>query len=564
MILASARQCHPRRWLKSQSPGITAYGVAAMLTLSSIGGASAGDRAQDCAKLQHLKIPASAIGLATAGATVTSALLITGLEAGGPSFEYCRVIGVIAPTRADARTGTPPINFQINLPTNWNGKAVHMGGGGYNGTIVTGLTPVLHILGVPPIRQGYATYGSDSGHTGLLTNADFGANPAALKNFAYEHIKKTHDAALVVTAEKYGRRPTKSYFAGASTGGREGLTAVERYSQDYDGVVINAPAIYFSGMRLIGLRIGAAAYESTAGFVSTAKFDALRAAVLKACDADDGLADGVVSDIASCRAKEASITEAVKCPVGQDSSACLTEAQIKTVRAIADDLVHPYPLAYGVRDYPGYNILQGADFARGLGMGTSPAALSPPQSAENGYMYSQGDAYIRNFVTRERGASSFKIADPGRFLHRLQTLSEMIGAMNPDTAAFQARGGKLLVTHGLADDAVSPNGTIKYYNEQIARFGQEKVDTFFRLYMVPGFGHGFGAFIPSWNGVEVLDKWVAGGQRPDTLTATDVALQTAGRTRPLCVFPKFPRYKGQGAANDASNFECVSGTEERK
>jgi hypothetical protein len=186
------------------------------------------------------------LGLPTDGASVVSAQLVTGLDAGGLRFEYCRVLGAISPPPIAAKTGTPPINFQLNLPTNWNGKAVHMGGGGYNGTIVSGTAPVLHILGVPPLQQGYATFGSDSGHVGLFTNAEFATNEGALRNFAYEHIKKTHDAAIALIEAKYGRAPSKSYFAGASTGGREGLTAIQRYPNDYDGVVINAPAIYFS------------------------------------------------------------------------------------------------------------------------------------------------------------------------------------------------------------------------------------------------------------------------------------------------------------------------------
>jgi len=239
---------------------------------------------------------------------------VTGLDAGGLRFEYCRVLGAISPPPIAAQTGTPPINFQLNLPTNWNGKAVHMGGGGYNGTIVSGTAPVLHILGVPPLQQGYATFGSDSGHVGLFTNAEFATNEGALRNFAYEHIKKTHDAAIALIEAKYGRAPSKSYFAGASTGGREGLTAIQRYPNDYDGVVINAPAIYFSGMRLVGLRIGKTAYGKPGAFVSPSKFNALLASVLKVCDADDGAVDGIVGDVEGCRRKEQPIIDAVRCP----------------------------------------------------------------------------------------------------------------------------------------------------------------------------------------------------------------------------------------------------------
>jgi hypothetical protein len=532
--------------------------VFLLMALSCVAdGASAADRAQDCSKIQGLQIPASAVGLPTNGASVVSAELVTGLDAGGPRFEYCRILGAISPPPVTAKSGTPQINFQLNLPTNWNGKAVHMGGGGYNGTVVTGTAPILHILGAPPLQQGYATFGSDSGHVGLFTNAEFAANEGALLNFAYEHIKKTHDAAIALITTKYGRAPSKTYFAGASTGGREGLTAIQRYPSDYDGVVINAPAIYFSGMRLVGLRVGEAAYGKPGAFVSASKLDALRASVLKVCDADDGATDEIVSDVEGCRRKQQTIINGVRCSAGEDSPNCLTEAQLETVRAISDDLDLPYELAHGMKRYPGYNILQGADFVRGLGLGTSATTADVPTNTEQGYLFAQGEAYVRYFVTGEGSAKEFNAQKPGKYLKRLVELSEMIGAMNPDTSAFQSRGGKLIVTHGLADEAVSSNGSIGYYKEQVQKYGQMRVDAFFRLYMIPGFGHGVGTFIPSWNGVEVLDKWVSQGIAPEKITAIDVNPKSAGRTRPLCAFPTFPRYKGSGSVEDAANFECL-------
>lgn len=523
--------------------------------------ATAADSATECAKLTGMAIPASAIALPTGGAAVLSAQFVQTGETGGPGDSYCRLLGRIAPDAAAAATGTPEINFQLNLPARWNGKALQMGGGGYNGTVVTGTTSVSFTRSTPPLYQGYATYGSDSGHVGLSTSGDFGANAGALRNFAYEHLKKTHDAAFALIEAHYGRRPERSYFGGASTGGREGMTVVQRFPADYDGVIANAPAIYFWGMRLIGVRIGQAAYGPSHGYASTAKFDLLREAVLKACDAQDGATDGMVSDVASCRGRHDEILASLRCkPGANDTAGCLTEPEIGTVRAIEDDLVLPYPLAYGVTRYPGYTLLQGADFARGLGMGSTAARAPVPNSAEHGYLYAQGDAYLRYFVTGDMAtdALEFDLAHPGRYQDRIVELSGLIGAMNPDTTAFQARGGKLIVLQGLADDAVSSNGTEAYYRDQVARYGQEKVDAFFRLYMVPGFGHGRGAFVPAWDAVGALDEWVTKGTAPGVLVGRDTNAATAGRARPLCPYPGYPRRQGEGDMNAASSFACVS------
>jgi feruloyl esterase len=128
--------------------------------------------------------------------------------------------------------------------------------------------------------------------------------------------------------------------------------------------------------------------------------------------------------------------------------------------------------------------------------------------------------------------------------------------MNPDMSAFIARGGRLITMHGLADEVISPNQTIAFYHEIVERYGQDVVDSFMRLYMVPGFQHGSGVFIPAWDELGALDRWVRKGIAPETLIATDIAVATNGRTRPLCRYPGFPRYVGKGSINDASSFRC--------
>jgi feruloyl esterase len=515
--------------------------------------------AVDCADLTGKTVPAASIGLPTGGATVTSAAVVAATDANNTNGEYCKVLGKISPAPA-AAVGTPDINFQLNLPSNWNGKTVHMGGGGYNGTVVTGLTAVSFAPGTAPLSQGYATFGSDSGHTGNSGTADFALNEAAIANFGYEHLKKTKDTAFSIINLRYAKAPVKSYFAGASTGGREGMTAAQRYPQEYDGIIANAPAINFSGVRLQGVKIGQAAY-GPGGFINPAKQRLILKTAIDACDLDDGAADRIVSNVEACRAKSAAILTALTCISGNDEGdTCLSAAQVRTVRAISDDLVLPYQLAYDVNRHQGYNILQGADFSGSLGLGSSPTVQSPPTFATNGYLFSQGDNYLKYFITKNPSLNSlaFDLSNPGGFLPRLVEMSSVVGAMNPDLSGFLARGGKLLVLHGLADEVISPNPTIAYYKAQVAKWGQAAVDTFWRFYTVPGFGHGSGAFVPSWDAMGALDRWVTDGAAPGVLVGTDTNRATLGRSRPLCPYPTYPRYGGSGSIDNASNYACAA------
>ena len=416
--------------------------------LLSAATAQAQDRAQTCATLEGQAVEAADIGLPTGGAVVKSAMLVKGYDVPGLKGEYCRVVAAILPDEAAAATGTSPIQFNLNLPSEWNGKTVHIGGGGYNGTAATGTMGVDHARGTPPLLAGYATFASDSGHTGLSTTADFASNDAALLNFGYEHIKKTRDAAFALIRSHYGRAPDRSYFAGASTGGREGLTAVQRYPEDYDGVYVNAPAIYFSGMRLIGFKLGQQAYGAPENFVSEQQFQTINEVVVEVCDPDDGAADGVISDVAACKAKEEQIVERLACKDQAKDATCLTPGQLNTLRALSEDFVFPYEMAYGVTSYPGYGVLQGVKIGGPLGMGQSAQLSDPINSIDNGYLFAQGIGYLTYFVTRGQpfGPITFDLGNSTEQRERLVELSGIIGAMNPDISAFQRAGGKILFT----------------------------------------------------------------------------------------------------------------------
>jgi len=510
-----------------------------------------------CVQFAGQTIAASEIGLPTRGALVTSAMMVGATQSGNGNGDYCRITGEIRPVRDDA----PDIHFELNLPKRWNGRALQLGGGGYSGEVVSGTDMVPFAPRTTPLSQGYATFGSDSGHVGTSARAEFAVNDEALLNFGYGHLKKTHDVALALITQNYGKPPQRVYFAGGSTGGREGYTVIERFPADYDGVIADAPAINFSGVRLLGVKIGQMAYDVPDGFVPPVKQKLVYRRVLAVCDALDGVADGIVSNVDACHARERQIVASLRCPDGTDQgNECLSAPQIDTLNALNDGLDLPYALANGARVYPGYNVYAGSDFSGMLGLGRSPVRLARPDIIANGYLFAQADAYMKYFVARDPNFETlnFDLAHPDPYEERLVELSQMVGAMNPDLSAFVAHGGRVITLHGLADEVISPNETIAFYRSIVAKFGLEKTDTFMRLYMVPGFQHGNGVFIPSWDALGALDKWVTYGVAPETLVATDIATATNGRSRPLCRFPAFPRYLGKGSVNLATSFRCAT------
>ncbi|MFM0738208.1 tannase/feruloyl esterase family alpha/beta hydrolase [Paraburkholderia xenovorans] len=513
--------------------------------------------AMRCTELAGAVLPPELIAMPSAGVQIESAAMIKATAPGNQQGgEYCRITGRIKALK----TSTPDIRFDLNLPRRWNGRALQIGGGGYNGVVVSGTGVMPFSPDRAPLAQGYATFGDDSGHVGDSSLAVFGLVDEAVTNFGYAHLKKTHDAALALIARAYGRPPQRMYFAGGSTGGREGYTVMQRFPDDYDGVIANSPALNFSGVRLLGVKLGQAEYATPGGYIPPLLLEHVYQRILGVCDRLDGAADGIVSDVAACRGHEAEIIASLRCAGHTPAhDECLTDTQLATLLVMRDGLSLPYKLAWNVTGYSGYNIFQGTHLTGMLGLAHQAERLPAPTFFANGYLFAQGDGYLRYFVAHDAEFDSLKfdVQHPGKYRAQLVALSQTIGAMNPDLTRYIARGGKLITLQGLADEVISPNQTIGYYQALIDRYGSEQVDAFMRLYMVPGFQHGSGVFIPSVDLLGALDNWVTRGVSPETLTATDIAAATNGRSRPLCRYPLFPRYGGKGNLNLASNFVCT-------
>lgn len=549
----------------------SALALAALLLSGLLGGASAAAAdASTCARLLGLRIPANEIGLPSHGAVIAAATAETAPanpSAPEAKIEFCRVLGAVAPVDPKA----PEIAFEVNLPFTWNGKAVQYGGGGFNGVLVTGLAPLRDApLDLPtPLALGYATWGTDSGHENSAQPeiAAFALNDEAFVNFAYAAYKKTHDAALRTLAAFYGRTPKKTYYFGSSEGGREGLTLAQRFPADYDGIVSIAPAINWTGLVVTRNRDGLALQQE--GWLSPAKVTLLRRAVLAACDAMDGLADGIVSRAEACSA--AFDPRKLRCPQGRDAGeGCLSDAQLKAIEALHQPSALGFAAANGITAYPGW-LYGGEDQPEGMIdwiTGREPAtvpAKAPPAQARQWYYSSNAIRYV---VARDAGFDPRGFT-PAAFADRLHAVSTLMDATDPDLNAFRVRGGKLILKENAADFAQSPLAGIEYYKAVVARLGKAEAESFLRLYLTPGANHD-GAGVSGLDGAPIpqrvdllgaLDAWVSDGTAPGNLVQTAQAPAppfAVAAARPLCRYPLYPRYRGQGDPHDAESFLCTS------
>lgn len=537
-------------------------------TLAACGGGSDDARqgllesrgpADGCSALMGKTLAARDIGLPSSGAVVDGAQLIRATDEGNTLGDYCRATGAVKPVDPSA----PDLRFAINMPLTWNQRILQNGGGGYSG-VLPAAAGNISIAGnsASPLSIGYVTYGSDSGHQ--TTGASFASNDEALLNYAHQHIKKTHDVAVRVVDWFYGNdRIEKSYFAGTSTGGREALAAAERYPEDFDAVYSSSPVMFW-GIRMIGLPLGRLVYGAPGAFLPPAKQTLVTQTSLQACDALDGVEDDIVSNIAACQALADDIVARLRCPGGTDTGdTCLSDAQLSVVKLLHDGIELPYTMASGLTRYHGYNILAGTPFAdTAFNLGVSPTLAPTPTFSANaghGYLFAQAVEWLRYFVARDANFDplGLNIFEPGPYQQRIVELSSMVGAYSSDLSAFHKRGGKILLMQGLDDAAVSPAGTIDYHRRLVDKMGAATVNEFVRFYQVPGLGHGNGNFRPTWDVLGALDAWATNGTTPGTLVGTDTAPATAGRTRPMCLYPSWPRYTG-GDANVAASYRCVT------
>ncbi|MFD6285294.1 tannase/feruloyl esterase family alpha/beta hydrolase [Streptomyces sp. NPDC060205] len=540
--------------------GVALAAVAALLATTPNahpGTASSTVAAVRCEALAGTAIPASVISLPTGGGRVKDASEVSETIS-GTSVTYCRVDAALFPADPSA----PDIRMRVALPLEWTRRSMMFGGGGYNGTVpdVRANVPFGLQSVRTPLARGYATYAGDSGHQAdpakhpvSSLDGSFALDDEALRNFsAGDALKKTHDAAQFLIRRGYGASPGHVYFAGGSTGGREALAVVQRWPRAFDGVISAFPAwnnlaeiLYLGHVTRLLARPGA--------FPGPAKQGLLYDSVIRACDARDGLADRIVSNPEGCRFPP----ERLRCPGGGDTgSACLSDRQLASVTALSSPWKWPYEVASGEEAYPGFPFLSGADMRTPLlGFGTTAPAVAMPLTSGYGMQY--WDQWVKHFLTRDPGHSPLAVdpEHPGKWLPRISRLSQIQDLNDADLRPFARSGGKLLLLHGAADELVSHRSTNDYYERVTDTVGPRTAREFMRYYLVPGANHasvGTPAFAPGWDSVTAIEQWSEHERAPLSPVVTDTR---DGRTRPLCAYPRWPRYLA-GNPDSADSFVC--------
>ena len=432
-----------------------------------------------------------------------------------------------------------------------------------------------------PLARGYATFGSDSGHQANANGSrdgTFGANDEALKNFSSDALKKTRDAAMTIINARYAATVQKTYFAGGSTGGREALIAVQNWPQDFDGAIVLYPAWNAASLDLQFGRITRELAKPGA-YPSRAKRKVLYDASLAACDSLDNVADGLISNVNACNASFNPATALlngtpIRCVGGADTGdTCLSDAQIAGFNVTNTPLVLNYTLASGETTYPGFNTW-GTDFGipkasplqptvLTLSLGTEqPANPMPLITATSSPPYSSTfwDQWVKFFVTRDAAFNSLSLdpQNPGALQARIVELTGIQDLNKTDLSAFHAKGGKILMAHGSHDALVSTRATEQYWDRIRNTMGAAKVDSFARYYEIPGYGHAVSSvFNAAWDSLTTLENWVEKGTTPPNQVVSDTA-GVPGRTRPLCDYPSWAKYKGTGDINVAPSYTCAT------
>jgi pimeloyl-ACP methyl ester carboxylesterase len=368
-------------------------------------------------------------------------------------------------------------------------------------------------------------------------------------------VKKTHDVAMALIQLRYDRYPRQTYFIGASYGGREALAAVQKWGADYDGAVASFPAA--GGIPLVvGLGRLSRVLAQPGAFLDRAKQALLHNAVIAVCDADDGATDGVISNPRQCRFDVTSI----RCRSGDDEGdTCLSDAQIKALSVMNSDVRLTYPIASGETGMAGYNVFKDVKLdapIAGIGSVAPASPSSYPNEAIHNLFY---DVFVRGMLMRDPHADAlaFDPEHPGPYQSRMGALSSLLNASLSDLSVFQRHGGKLILVHGTEDALIPVGWSENYFNSVVKAMGAPTVGRFMRFYAVPGYGHFVGEFVPDWDFLSVLDHWVEVGVAPTDPIAADANPDHHGRTRPLCRYPTWPKYRGSGDIDKAESFTCV-------
>ena len=479
--------------------------------------------AATCESLQTLSLPDTTI---LSAALVPAGPFTPPSAAGAAAGQAPKPIPLPAACRVVGRV-TPAVNFEVWMPaSNWNGKFQAVGGGGFAGII--GYGPMAAAL-----NRGYATASTDTGHSTPGGSWALG-HPELVTDFAYRAIHEMTVKAKTIVQAFYGNGPRLSYFVGCSTGGRQGLMEAQRFPNDYDGVVAGAPANFWTHLMAATLWPASATLTDQAMHIPTGKLAALNKAALAACDARDGVADGLIEDPQRCRFDPGTL----QCS-GADTETCLTAPQVEAARKIYAPAVNPRTKQ---EIFPG--MAPGGEL-------TWTALAGGPQP------FSIPVDFYKYFV-RSDPSWDWKTIDFDKDVVAIdEKFAQLMNATDPNLRAFKSRGGKLIVYHGWNDQLIPPLNSINYHNSVSKTMGAKETDDFARLFMAPGMLHCGGGVGPNtFDALGALEHWVEHGAKPAHIIASHSTNGVVDRTRPLCPYPQVATYKGSGSIDEAASFVC--------
>lgn len=477
------------------------------------------------------------------------------------------------------------IRFHLRMPLQWNGRLYFQGGGGSNGVLGDALG-VYSAAAAPALVQGFTVVSQDSGHDNAINNDParggvlaFGFDEKARANYGHASLPVVAKAAKAVIKIFYGADVARSYFVGCSKGGEEGMALAQRYASEFDGIAAGAP-----GMSLPRAALAEAwdtqafaalvksdtqqlSLDKVAASFSNPDLELVRAAVLAACDADDGVRDGIVGNFKNCGGEKVKPQLKARQCKAEKADGCLSMAQINALTRVLG----------GARDSQGKILYSDWPWDTGIAAaGWRIWKLGSPDGRPPSLNVLLGGASLASDFTTPPTPLS---ADPGALLGFLLAFDfdrdaakiyatdaafprsawEDISARSADLSAFRARGARLLVTHGVSDPVFSINDTIAWWREVNERNGGN-ANQFVRLFPVPGMTHcGGGDATDQFDVLAPLMAWVEHGEPPDSIIAgANPRTPWPKRTRPLCPYPAVAHYRGSGDTEVAANFECRS------
>src|SRR5438067_754688 len=394
-----------------------------------------------CANLAALTIPAVTIRSATA--VSAGPFTPPGAQAALTLPAFCRVEATARPT------SDSDIRFEVWIPPvdAWNGKFEGVGNGGYQGSI-------SYAAMATALRRGYATASTDTGHSG--DDMKFGqSHPEKLIDYGHRAVHVMTESAKLIIRNGAGRFADRAYFVGCSAGGQQALSEAQRYPDDYDGIVAGDPANNRIRQTFGFLSSWIATHTADGKpLIPQPKLALLTRSVVEACDATDGLKDGIIDDPRKCHFDPAKLL----CRNGTDDTGCLTAAQVDAAKKMYDGTRNPRT---GESIFTGWP--RGSEgFGESAGQSWRQYVVDPPEPMRVGF--------FKYWLFHDPNWD-YRSIDWDRDLAYAEQKLPFMAAVDKDLTPFKKRGGKLLMYTGWADPVVPPQDTVAYYEGVVKAMG---------------------------------------------------------------------------------------------